>query len=92
MAFDRTNFALADASNNPNSPRRWSYHSTDTDTVISTAAYFNDASDLVAVGDVINVKADTDGTPLYGRMLVNSNTGGVLDVSDIEAFTTTDTE
>ena len=73
MAFDRSNLALADAGQNSGLPRRWSYTSTDTDTVISTAAYFNDASDLLAVGDVITVNADTDGTPLYGRMLVNSN-------------------
>lgn len=92
MAFDRTKLALADASHNSNGPRRWSYYSTDTDTVISTAGYFDNAADLLAVGDVINVKADTDGTPAYGRVLVNSNTGGVVDVADIEAFTTTDTE
>jgi|11BtaG_2_1085332.scaffolds.fasta_scaffold42282_2 hypothetical protein len=92
MAFDRSNIALADAGLNSGLPRRWSYTSIDTDTAISTAGYFNDASDLVKVGDVITVNADTDGTPLYGRMLVNANSGGVVDVSDVEAFTTTDTE
>ena len=92
MAFDRKNIALADAGLNSGLPRRWSYTSTDTDTVISTAGYFNDAADLFAVGDVITVNADTDGTPVYGRVLVNANDGSTVDVSDIEAFTTTDTE
>lgn len=92
MAFDRTNLAIDGAVQNTGLPRRFSYTTTDTDTVVSTAAYFNGAADLLNVGDVINVLADSDGTPVYGRVLVNSNTGGVVDVSDIEAFTTTDTE
>lgn len=92
MAFDRTNLALDGAGNNTTLPRRWSYTTIDTDTVVSTAAYFNNAADLLAVGDVVNVSADTDGTPAYGRVLVVSNAAGVVDVADIEAFTTTDTE
>lgn len=92
MAFDRTKLALDGAGQNTTLPRRFSYTSTDTDTVISTSGYFDNAADLLNVGDVINVLADSDGTPVYGRVLVNANSGGVVDVSDIEAFTTTDTE
>ncbi len=92
MAFIRTDLALADAGQNSTLPRRSSYKSDDTDTVISTADYFLDAIDLLKVGDVINVGADLDGTPLYGRMLVLTNTGSAIDVADIEAFTVTDTE
>lgn len=92
MAFDRTNLALADAGQNSGLPRRWSYTTTDTDTVVSTEDYFLDAADLLTVGDVITVNADTDGTPLYGRVLVIQNDGTNVDVADVEAFTTTDTE
>lgn len=92
MAFNRDNLGQDGAGNNTGLPRRFAYTSTDTDTVISTAGYFDNAADMLNVGDVINVLADSDGTPVYGRVLVNSNTGGVVDVSDIEAFTTTDTE
>lgn len=92
MAFDRTNIALADAGQNSGLPRRWSYTTTDTDTQVSTSGYFNNAADLLSVGDVVTVNADTDGSPVYGRVLVNANDGTTVDVSDIEAFTTTDTE
>ena len=92
MAFDRTNLAIDGAGQNTTLPRRFSYTTTDTDTVVSTSGYFNNAADLLNVGDVINVLADSDGTPVYGRVLVVSNTSNVVDVADIEAFTTTDTE
>ena len=91
MAFDRTKLAL-EGGPNTTLPQRFAYTSIDTDTVISTAGYFSGAADILKVGDVINVLADSDGTPVYGRVLVNANSGGVVDVSDIEAFTTTDTE
>lgn len=92
MAFERTKLALDGAANNTTVPRRFAYITTDTDTEVSTAGYFDGAADILQVGDVINVFADSDGSPVYGRVLVNSNTGGVVDVADIEAFTTTDTE
>ena len=92
MAFDRSNLALADSGQNSGLPRRWSYTTTDTDTVVSTEDYFLDAADLLTVGDVITVNADTDGTPVYGRVLVLQNDGTNVDVADIEAFTSTDTE
>lgn len=92
MAFIRSNLALDGAGANTGQPQRFSYISIDTDTVISTAAYFNGAADILTVGSVINVHADSDGTPLHGRMLVLSNASGVVDVADIEAFTATDTE
>jgi hypothetical protein len=91
MAFDRSKLALEGGANTT-LPQRFAYTSTDTDTVISTVGYFDGAADILSVGDVINVLADSDGTPVYGRVLVNANSGGVVDVADIEAFTTTDTE
>lgn len=92
MAFDRTNLALAEAGQNSDLSRRWAYTSTDTDTVISTSGYFNDAVDLLKVGDLIQVKADTDGTPVYGEVAVIENDGSTVDVSDIVANPATDTE
>ena len=92
MAFIRTDLALDGAGQNTGMPQRFAYTSVDTDATISTSGYFNEAADLLKVGDVINVLADSDGTPVYGRVLVVSNAAGVVDVADIEAFTTTDTE
>lgn len=92
MAFDRTKLALDGAANNTTLPRSFTYTSTDTDTVISTSGYFNGAEDILNVGDIIQVNADTDGTPAYGRVLVIESASGTVDVADIEAYTTTDTE
>ena len=36
-----------------NAPQVWSYTSTDAKTAIDAAGYFNDASDLLKVGDLI---------------------------------------
>ena len=91
MAFDRTKLAAGSAQNTT-IPRTFAYSTTDTDTEVSTAGYFNLAADILVVGDIIQVSADTDGTPVYGRVLVVSNASGVVDVADIDADVTTDTE
>lgn len=92
MAFDRTALALDSHGNASSGPRQWSYTTTDTDTVVSTSGYFDNAADLLQIGDIVYVNADTDGTPVYGRMRVLSNASGVVDVADIEAWSATDTE
>ena len=92
MAFDRANLGLADSGMNTTLPRKWTYKTTDTDTVVSTEGYFNNAADLLAVGDLIQINADTDGTPVYGKVAVIENASGVVDVSDISANPSTDTE
>ena len=87
MAFDRTNFALTSASMNyAAGPRRWSYTTTDTTATVDTASYFDDASDLLTVGDIIEAITSSGGTPSYDSYHVNSNTGGVVDVSDTVAL------
>ena len=80
MAFDRTNLALTSASQNSGQPRTWSYSSSD-DTVatMNTASYFDNASDLLGVGDVI-ISKDSAGS--IDRLYVNANSGGVVDVDD----------
>ena len=42
-----------------NAPQVWSYTSTDAKTAIDASGYFNDASDLLKVGDLIYVHAST---------------------------------
>lgn len=86
MTFDRTKLGLSDANMNPNLPRKWAYTSTDTAAVIDTAGYFNNASDLLKVGDEIKANVDTDGTPGYGKFFVSANSGGVVDVNDISTL------
>lgn len=87
MAFDITNFGLQSSSmNSSTGPRFWQYTTTDATAVVDTAGYFNDASDLLTVGDVIYAVTSSGGTPSYDSYLVNSNTGGVVDVADTVAL------
>lgn len=70
------------------SPRLWMYSTTDTIATVNTSGYFNDASDLLAVRDVIIV-CDTN-TPTTNFVNVLSNASGVVDVSDGTAIAETD--
>jgi len=72
------------------SPRLWMYSSADAIATVNTAAYFNDASDLLTVRDVIIV-VDT-ATPTTSFVSVLTNASGVVDVSDGLAITETDTD
>ena len=57
---------------------------------INTAGYFNDASDMLSVRDLIIVR-DT-ATPTTNFVTVLSNAAGVVDVSDGTAVSETDTD
>lgn len=93
MAFDRTNLALKDSIQNSGLPRDWCYTSIDAATVIDSAGYFNNAKDLLNVGDVIRANVDTDGTPGFGEFYVSANDGTTVDVNDmVSIVTTTDTD
>ena len=63
-----------------NSPRLWVYSSADAIADVNTAGYFNSASDLLSVRDIIFV-VDTN-TPTTHIVNVLSNSAGVVDVSD----------
>ena len=71
-----------------NSPRMWIYSTTDAIATVNTAAYFNGASDLLSVRDIIWV-CDTN-TPTTNIVSVLSNAAGVVDVSDGTAIAETD--
>ena len=70
----------------------WHYTSTDLAADIDTAGYFNDASDMVRVGDMVMANADTDGTPNSGIFLVNANASGIVDVADMTGVGASDTD
>ena len=66
----------------------WFYTTTDAIATVNTAGYFNSASNMLWVRDVIIV-ADTN-TPTTHFVSVLSNSGGVVDVSDGTAIAETD--
>jgi hypothetical protein len=75
-----------------NAPQIWSYTSTDAKTAIDAEGYFNNAADLLKVGDLIYVHASTGGTRTYSLHPVVSNTGTVVDVGDGTAISATDSD
>ena len=66
----------------------WFYTTTDAIGTVNTAGYFNSASNMLSVRDVIIV-ADTN-TPTTNFVSVLSNAGGVVDVSDGTVIVETD--
>ena len=81
MAFDRTKLALTSASMNSTvGPRRWSYKTgDDAQATINTAGYFNDAADLLTVGDLIDAIDSAGSVDVY---YVNANDGSTVDVDN----------
>ena len=75
-----------------NAPQIWSYTSSDAKTDIDASGYFNSASDLLKVGDLIYVHASTGGTRTYSLHPVVSNASGVVDIGDGTAVSATDSD
>ena len=70
----------------------WHYATVDTPITVDTAGYFNAATDMVRVGDMVMANTDTDGSPASGIYLVNANSTGVVDVADMTAIGAVDTD
>ena len=73
-----------------NAPQMWSYTSADAIATVNTSGYFNDAADLLKVGDLIYVYDSN--TPTASLVVVLSNTGTVVDVSDGTALSVADAD
>ncbi len=77
---------------------RWSYWTLDAAADVDAAGYFNSASKLLQVGDIIDrvtwsTAIGSGGTiSTYGTHIVNSNSSGVVDTSDTTAGTVTDSD
>lgn len=59
----------------------WHYTATDNNTVVTTANYFNAASDMLRKGDLIVANVDTGGTLTNKFYFVSSVTSGVVTIS-----------
>lgn len=70
----------------------WHYTTTDLATDVDTAGYFNMATDMLRVGDIIIANVDTDGTPGAGQFLVNANAASIVDVANMTAIGSADTD
>lgn len=73
-----------------NAPQMWSYKSADAIADVNTEGYFNDASDVLKVGDLIYVYDSN--TPTANLVVVLSNASGVVDVSNGQSITVADSD
>ena len=83
MAYTNANLQpIGGQSKAGNAPQMWSYTAPGSDAIadINTEGYFNDAADVLKVGDLIHVWDSS--VPTSTLMTVLSNTGTVVDVSD----------
>ncbi len=106
MAFALANFAPAGNSSKPPSgvtgpaadlkgaPCLWSYMTADTSATINTSGYFNEVFDLLHIGDLIFglAGANSGGTLAPSIFVVLSKAASVVDVSNGEPITISDTD
>ncbi|MCB9963719.1 MAG: hypothetical protein H6855_06540 [Rhodospirillales bacterium] len=57
------------------------WHYTTIDSSVTTAGYFNNATDMVRIGDLMIANIDTDGTPATKLYIVTGNSGGTVTVT-----------
>ncbi|TCD15147.1 hypothetical protein [Oricola cellulosilytica] len=53
----------------------WDYATIDDAATVETAGHFNTLADVLQVGELIDVRMDLDGTPLYRTYMVATNDG-----------------
>ena len=91
MAYSSTGLNSAGGQSKAgNAPQIWTYTSADAIATVNTSGYFDGASSLLKVGDIIFVYDSA--TPTMSIVFVLSNASGVVDVSDGLTVTATDTD
>jgi hypothetical protein len=85
MAYDASNLS---ALTYANGFTLWHYKTPDTAADVDTNGYFNEAASMLRIGDFILANADVDATMQSGVFIVASNSGGVVDVTDVTGFGT----
>jgi hypothetical protein len=91
MAYSATGLNSAGGQSKAgNAPQIWTYTSADAIATVNTSGYFNDASSLLKVGDIIYVYDSA--TPTMSITFVVSNASGVVDITDGLTVTATDSD
>jgi|TARA_R100001530_G_scaffold30019_1_gene23585 hypothetical protein len=91
MAYSATGLTpIGGQSKAGNAPQMWAYTSADAIATVNTSGYFNSASDLLKVGDLMYIRDSA--TPTASLVIVLSNASSVVDVSDGTAITVADTD
>ena len=78
MAYKSRDFSIVQYANGFT---LWHYTTTDAAENVGAPGYFNDAADMMRVGDMILVNADTDGLHSAGQLHVQKNSGTVIETT-----------
>lgn len=70
----------------------WHYTTVDETADVDTAGYFDEAADMLRIGDMILANTDTEGTFVSGIYTVSGNDGISVDVADLTQVGATDTD
>ncbi|HEX6113255.1 MAG TPA: hypothetical protein VFZ10_13190 [Geminicoccaceae bacterium] len=89
MAYDASNLS---ALTYANGFTLWHYKTPDAALDVDTTGYFNEAASMLRVGDFIFANANVDATMQSGVFIVASNSGGVINVTNITEFGGSDTD
>jgi hypothetical protein len=92
MAFNKDGLNLASGSKAGSSPQIWTYQSADAIGDIDTSGYFNSASSILNIGDLMYVYSGVGGSVAFGFVVVTSNSSGVVDVTNVTAIGTIDSD
>ena len=91
MAYSATGLApIGGQSNAGTAPQMWAYTSAAAIATVNTSGYFNSASDLLKVGDLMYIRDSA--TPTASLVIVLSNASSVVDVSDGTAISVADAD
>lgn len=92
MAYSVTGLNLVGGSKAGQSPQIWTYQTNDAIGDVDGDGYFNSAASLLKVGDLMYVFSAADSTPGFGFVVVNANSGTVVDVTSVTAVGTVDSD
>lgn len=89
MAYESKNLSALSYSNGFT---LWHYRTADLVVTVDDADYFNGASSMLREGDFIFVNAGVDNAPTHGVVVVVANQNDSIDVSNVIAFGTLNTD
>ena len=94
MAFDAAGFVpIGGQSKAGNAPQIFAYKTTDTAATVDTSGYFNSLAGLLKIGDLILIVVTSGGAlSTAGWTVVATNTGTVVNTTDVTALTVTNTD
>lgn len=89
MAYDSNNLSVLAYANGFT---LWHYLTSDSAVDTDTNGYFNDASDMLRIGDMIMANLSVDATPEAGIFLVRTKSAGTIDVANLTKIGSTNTD